>query len=402
MDQTGAGPSGEQQNYEQPDAPQDEGNPEAAIPQDNDEEQLEALLNQHQEIIEAGDRLHDRQDIYNIRTHDFFTVEALIEELRIIYHRQRRLTKSRNTGEPYRDNLCLFRCLALHEGAGESSLERASKACFERYLQETSLAREDFCGVDLTELSVVEELFSVSIYVYSIDESKHAVCIRRSVKDFPSMHVNLHENHFSFIADFQNYSNCFVCSKCDKIFPKPYELCRHEKRCDINVKHKFPGKVYQLPKTVFQELEDMGFQFETTDTFFPYFATWDIESFQYDVRAESNARLQWKAEHVPASISVASNVPGYESAHCFVTDGDSKQLVSDFVEYVFEISDTSYRLLNEKFENVFSELDTMLTNLPSEDEKGKLQLLRLKKKLDQYLREMPVIGFNSGLATTST
>jgi hypothetical protein len=98
---------------------------------------------------------------------------------------------------------------------------------------------------------------------------------------------------------------------------------------------------------------------------------------------------------MPASISVASNVPGYESAHCFATDGDSKQLVSDFVEYVFEISDTSYRLLNEKFENVFSELDTMLTNLPPEDEKGKLQLLRLKKKLDQYLREMPVIGFNS-------
>jgi hypothetical protein len=139
----------------------------------------------------------------------------------------------------------------------------------------------------------------------------------------------------------------------------------------------------------------MGFQFETADTFFPYFATWDIESFQYVVRAESNARLQWKAEHVPASISVASNVPGYESAHCFVTDGYSKQLVSDFVEYVFEISDTSYRLLNEKFENEFSELDTMLTNLPSEDEKGKLQLLRLKKKLDQYLWEMPVIGFNS-------
>ena len=262
MDQTGAVPSGEQQNYEQPDAPQDEGNPESAVPQDNDDEQLEALLNQHQEIIEAGDRLHDRQDIYNIRTHDFFTVETLIEELRIIYHRQRSafkinlhfsfvlrnvetgelrlfyasnntnvldvpmmvhddrsfrdfievlrtldvlewarnqrpnskwvfyrliqaqvtvtrlnvpvgapvelpsyisnnysiigLTKSRNTGEPYRDNLCLFRCLVLHEGAGESSLERASKACFERYLQETSLAREDFCGVDLTELSVVE------------------------------------------------------------------------------------------------------------------------------------------------------------------------------------------------------------------------------------------------------
>lgn len=36
----------EQQNHEQQDAPQDERNPESA----------EALLNRHQEIIEAGDR----------------------------------------------------------------------------------------------------------------------------------------------------------------------------------------------------------------------------------------------------------------------------------------------------------------------------------------------------------
>jgi hypothetical protein len=42
------------------------------------------LLNRHQEIIEAGDRLHDRQDIYNIRTRDFFTVETLIEAVKII------------------------------------------------------------------------------------------------------------------------------------------------------------------------------------------------------------------------------------------------------------------------------------------------------------------------------
>lgn len=72
----------------------------------------------------------------------------------------------------------------------------------------------------------------------------------------------------------------------------------------------------------------MGFQLSQMITAFsPYFATWDLESFQYHVRSESNAALQWTAEHVPASISIASNVPGYESAHCFVTYGHSKNLV---------------------------------------------------------------------------
>ncbi len=30
------------------------------------------------------------------------------------------------------------------------------------------------------------------------------------------MYVNLYENHFSFIKDIKSYSNCFVCTKCDK------------------------------------------------------------------------------------------------------------------------------------------------------------------------------------------
>lgn len=91
------------------------------------------------------------------------------------------------------------------------------------------------------------------------------------------MYVNLYENHFSFIRDIQSYSDCFVCTKCDKIFPKPYALSRHELICTTNVNHNFPGRVFQIPKTIFEELEDMGLQFDLADKFYPYFATWDID-----------------------------------------------------------------------------------------------------------------------------
>ena len=37
----------------------------------------------------------------------------------------------------------------------------------------------------------------------------------------------------------------------------------------------------------------------------------------------------------------------------------------------------------------------MIANLPEEDEKGRAQLAKLSEKLDRFLREMPVIGFNS-------
>jgi hypothetical protein len=203
------------------------------------------------------------------------------------------------------------------------------------------------------------------------------------------MYVNLHENHFSFIKDISSFCHSFVCWKCSKIFSIPFRLTRHEQTCDVNVKHKFPGSTYQVPKNIFEEREE--FEFEPRDKFFPYFVTWDIESFQFDISGNNDeSRLQWAAEHVPASISVASNIPGYESANCFVTDGNSEQLVSEFL-----YSHTRYRLLHEKFENVFTQLDEIVRNFPENDDKGKEQMLKLKKKFDLFLKEMPVVGFNS-------
>ena len=67
----------------------------------------------------------------------------------------------------------------------------------------------------------------------------------------------------------------------------------------------------------------------------------------------------------------------------------------EFLAYLNEISNVSQALLNEKFDDVLSELDTMIKNLPQEDEKGKKQLSNLKKKFSCFLKELPVIGFNS-------
>ena len=36
------------------------------------------------------------------------------------------LTKNSHTGMPYDDNLCLFRCITLHQGKGERSFQRAT------------------------------------------------------------------------------------------------------------------------------------------------------------------------------------------------------------------------------------------------------------------------------------
>jgi hypothetical protein len=81
------------------------------------------------------------------------------------------LAKDRKTGRAFNDNLCLFRCLALHEGAGKRNFERTTNSLYDRYLQETMQpGPQNFSGVDLGELDIVENLFEVAIHVYSIDK----------------------------------------------------------------------------------------------------------------------------------------------------------------------------------------------------------------------------------------
>ena len=63
-------------------------------------------------------------------------------------------------------------------------------------------------------------------------------------------------------------------------------------------------------------------------------------------------KLTWNAKQIPLSVSVCSNVPGYDQPKCFVSNGDSKQLVKEMVEYLVKISEESYRLLKEEFISV--------------------------------------------------
>jgi hypothetical protein len=79
----GAGPS-RVLNEEQREEPEHQDSEPAEV----EEQQLAELLHQHRQVIEAEDRFHRRQDVYNIRLHDVFSVDNLIDELRNIYNRQ--------------------------------------------------------------------------------------------------------------------------------------------------------------------------------------------------------------------------------------------------------------------------------------------------------------------------
>ena len=169
---------------------------------------------------------------------------------------------------------------------------------------------------------------------------------------------------------------------------------------------------------MFQRLDDEGITVVDTLRFYPYRATFDFECFfdGENLPADSD-RVQWIARHVPLSVSLASNVPGHETPHCYVTDGDSDKLVGSMMSDLGAISNVAFDMLISSYDNVLNELevrkkeawDEAERKAPKEDkskqdddeevEMGDTKTNPYKTLIGQllgWLHQLPVIGFNSG------
>ena len=108
--------------------------------------------------------------------------------------------------------------------------------------------------------------------------------------------------------------------------------------------------------------------------FYPYRPTFDFECF-FDGENLPNAtdHVEWVARHVPLSVGVASNVPGYEAPRCFVTDGDSKKLVTKMLRHLHTISDTAFESLKPSYDSVLDKLKMLKEKWDSAEEECGLE-----------------------------
>ena len=95
--------------------------------------------------------------------------------------------------------------------------------------------------------------------------------------------------------------------------------------------------------------------------------------------------LTLDACHLPLSVAVASNMPGYETGVCFVTEGSEERLVEKLVDYLKTFSDISYQLLVQKFDYVFEQLES--------DENVRKE--KFLNEFPSYCKKLVVLGFNS-------
>ena len=308
-------------------------------------------------------------------------------------------------GAIYNDNLCLFRCLALHLGREAAAL----------YAEYTDTSVHDFAGVTLDDLHKVESKFETNVVVYQLVEIDNGKTIAELVRRSPAqyqdtMYVNRHESHYLYIQDIGKYCHSWRCRNCEtSLWKCPYDLHRHERTCTEGIKRIYKGGVYHTPPSVFERLDDEGIVVEKTLRYYPYRATFDFECFfdRHNLPADTNT-LQWSARHVPLSVSIASNVPGHEDAQCYITNGDSDKLVEEMMNNLIAISDAAYDSLLPSYVDVLADLDarkhaweeeTKEAEEEEEAENGKKTVNpynTLEKQLQAWLHQLPVLGFNSG------
>ena len=305
-------------------------------------------------------------------------------------------------GRPYIDNLCLFRCLALHLGREAAAL----------YAEYTDTPVRHFAGVTLDELDKVETTFDVNVCVYKLvptgNEKTKAEIVRRSLCSYAqTIYLNLYETHFSYIKDINTYCHSWRCRNCEtSLWKSPYHLHRHESTCEAGVNRIYKGGVYQPPSSIFQRLDDEGITVPEALRFYPFRATFDFECFfdRDNVPADSD-KVHWIARHVPLSVSLASNVPGLEPAQCYVTDGDSDKLVADMMSHLHAVSDAAFASLLPLYADVLADLDARkyaweedIKEAEEEEVEGGRNnpYKTLIGQLLGWLRQLPVIGFNSG------
>ena len=176
-------------------------------------------------------------------------------------------------------------------------------------------------------------------------------------------------------------------------------------------------------------MREFGIHVSEELRFYPFRATFDFECYFDNSDLPPNSpKVDWLARHEILSVSICSNVPGFSLPCCFINEGDPNQLVDRFMNYLNKISNAAYKMLTKVYEDVFDSLKNALEtatanrslnedaicdvinkdnhsdndNDAEEYDGAEISIItpediyKLIASLKGFLKELPVIGFNSG------
>ena len=227
----------------------------------------------------------------------------------------------------------MFRALALHLH-GNKKLEEGTSKNLNLFLNNNEEGDvSTFQGVHLNDIPKVEDLLQLDIFLYHFDfvdgELIGELC-RRSIQKYENIFkLSRYNNHTCYVNKVNALFKAFRCTTCDTISSKTGNLGRHLVTCSDCIEHIYPKNVYELRKTLFENLDAINNPFGSEQKMFKNLAIIDFESIC--VKEESYKQTEtttWIGKHVPISVSISSSlIP----EPIFLCNGNPRSLVSSFI-----------------------------------------------------------------------
>ena len=351
-----------------------------------------------------------------------------------LYLRNRRLLHfHRNSSKRlYNDNMSFFRCLSYFL---YKSINKAETLYSTYYKTEVI---SNFHGVSILEIDAIEKHFKIGIDIFSLTLNKSGSTSVKHIRAHEGlspniMCLNLYRKNYSLIQDINRYQKLYQCKKCYRYFTKYYNYRRHiaiKKPCTETAFY-YKGGIYRNSKTIFQKLYELGVIKSPNTVIYPYFIAFDFECYFKKINTPAgesksnvvmtdhnytktpsgvklsnlNHATELNFEHIPLSAAVASNFNKYKNAKCFVRKSNSKDpLVEEVLDYIVKISCEIGQEMTEMYLDVFNQLDILIkesvTSDPKQIVKGAYKKFlsnteKVRNELTDYLKRVPVLGFNS-------
>ena len=270
------------------------------------------------------------------------------------------LTFEESTRQPYNDNLCLFRALALHLHSTQRLEEETSKL-FNLFINKMGgMSADQFQGVHMNDIPIVEDLLTVNILLYDIDIVDGNIVgelARRSVQKYEkTVRLLRYKNHICYVSNINAIFQSFHCPNCDTFFSKTFNLERHLTTCSERVKNVYPRNVYQIREILFDKLNSFGISYTSEQKLFKNLAIFDFESICVQEETfKDTITTNWIGKHVPISVSISSNLL---EEPIFLCNSDPHYLVASFLGALENLASQS----KAKMKNLFPDIETTTKN----------------------------------------
>ena len=195
------------------------------------------------------------------------------------------------------------------------------------------LSPNQFQGVHMNDIPIVEDLLTLNILLYDIDIVDGDILgelARRSVQKYENtVRLLRYNNHICYVNNINAVFQSFRCPNCDTFFNRTFNLEQHLTTCSERVKNVYPRNVYQLRETLFDKLDSFGINWTSEQKNFKKLAIFDFESFCVQEETfRDTITTTWIGKHVPISVSISSNLV---EEPIFLCNSDPRHLVASII-----------------------------------------------------------------------